>query len=183
MAEDDLKRFLHKIDQLNALARSLETDDERRRLLAACSDHNAVVRLAAEWGYSIGRRWGEQPASATDANNLLTSTTVLAGEEVEQLLCSGPGWRLVRIHSNGASSPEAFWYEQDEHEWLTILKGSARLRLADPDVWVDLSVGDQLTLSSGRRHRVERTDLDPGTIWLALYWTDGSDAPPVASLV
>ena len=183
MAEEDLKRFLYKVEQLNALVSSLEADDERRCLLAACSDHNAVVTLAAEWGYSIGRRWGEEPASATGANNLLTSTTVLAGEEVEQLLCSGPGWRLVRIHSNGASSPEAFWYEQDENEWLTILKGSARLRLADPDVWVDLSVGDQLTLSSGRRHRVERTDSDPGTIWLALYWTDGSDVPPVASLV
>lgn len=183
MAEEDLKRFLHKVEQLNALVRSLEGDDERRRLLAACSDHNAVVTLAAEWGFSIGRRWGEQPAKATNANNLLGSSSLLAGEEIEQLLCSGPGWRLVRIHSNGACSPDEFWYEQDEHEWLTILKGSARLQLTDPDLWVDLSVGDQLTLPSGRRHRVERTDPDPGTIWLALYWKDGSDVPPVASLV
>ena len=183
MAEDDLNRFLHKVEQLNALVSSLETHDERRRLLAACSDHNAVVTLASEWGYSIGRRWGEQPSGPTDSNNLLRSTAALAGEEVEQLLCSGQGWRLVRIHSNGASSPEGFWYEQEEHEWLTILKGSARLHLTDPDAWVDLSVGDQLTLPSGRRHRVERTDPDPGTIWLALYWKDGSDVPPVASLV
>ena len=43
MAEEDLKRFLHKVEQLNALVSSLEGDDERRRLLAACSDHNAVA--------------------------------------------------------------------------------------------------------------------------------------------
>ena len=56
----------------------------------------------------------------------------------------------------------------DENEWLTILKGSARLRLADPDVWVDLSVGDQLTLSSGRRHRL-RGLIRTGTIgWLSI---------------
>lgn len=183
MAEDDLQRFLHKVQQLNALVSSLEGDPDRRALLAACSDHNAVVKLASEWGYNIGRRWGEHPVSLADPNNLLSPTTAAAGEEVEELIVSGPGWRLVRIHSNAASSPVGFWYQQNEHEWLTILRGSARLRLADPELCLDLSVGDQVTLPSGRRHRVERTDPDLGTIWLALYWTEGSVVPPVASLV
>ena len=59
MAEEDLQRFLLKVQQLNALVSSLDADPERRRQLAACSNHNAVVQLALSWGYSIGRRWGE----------------------------------------------------------------------------------------------------------------------------
>ena len=56
MAEEDLQRFLSKVQQLNALVSSIDADPERRRQLAACSDHNAVVQLALSWGYSIGRR-------------------------------------------------------------------------------------------------------------------------------
>ena len=86
-------------------------------------------------------------------------------------------------NSNGASSPDGFWYRQSEHEWLTLLRGSARLRLEDPDEQVELSVGDQLTLPAGRRHRVERTDADPGTVWLALYWNAHPDGHPVPPIV
>ena len=91
MAEEDLKRFLHKVEQLNALVSSLEADDERRRLLAACSDHNAVVTLAAEWGYRIGRRWGEEPASATEANNLLSQPRCWPGRRLSSCFVQAQG--------------------------------------------------------------------------------------------
>ena len=170
MAEEDLQRFLSKVQQLNALVSSIDADPERRRQLAACSDHNAVVQLALSWGYSIGRRWGEPTAAAPSHSNLLVPAAAASGHEIEEVLCSGNDWRLMKINSNGSCSPDGFWYDQIEHEWITLLKGSAVMRLEDPEEWVELSVGDQLTLPAGRRHRVERTDSDPGTVWLALYW-------------
>ena len=183
MAEEDLTRFLLKVQQLNALVNSLDADPERRRQLAECSDHNAVVQLARLWGYSIGRRWGEPSVEAPGLSNLLTEAPAASGHEIEEELCSGKEWRLMRISSNGSRSPEGFWYQQKEHEWLTLLKGSAIIRLADPEGWVELSVGDQLMLPAGRRHRVERTDADPGTVWLALYWNESQGEHPVQPIV
>ena len=53
MSERDLQRFLDKVSQLQSLVQSLEADDQRRRALADCSDHNAVVALAQSWGFEI----------------------------------------------------------------------------------------------------------------------------------
>ncbi|QNI55641.1 nif11-like leader peptide and RmlC-like bi-domain protein [Synechococcus sp. BIOS-E4-1] len=183
MAEEDLQRFLLKVQQLNALVSSLDADPERRRQLAACSDHHAVVQLAQQWGYSIGRRWGEPSVEPADLFNLLAEAPSASGQETEEELCSGKDWRLMRISSNGSCSPDGFWYQQKEQEWLTLLKGSAIVRLQDPEQWVELSVGDQLMLPAGRRHRVERTDADPGTVWLALYWNESPGDHPAQPIV
>lgn len=196
MAEADLQRFLHKVEQLNALVASLERDPARREAFAACTDHNQVVQLAELWGYEIGRRWGEAPADLPGeckgdsvvtseqsldslVDPLLRSPVPKPGGEQVRVLQQGSGWRLELIHSCEACSSTGFWYDQDEHEWLTLLRGSARLRLADPDQILDLSVGDGLYLEPHRRHRVDRTDPDPGTLWLALYWWD--EDPPLRS--
>ena len=185
MAEADLQRFLHKVEQLDALVASLETNPQRREALIACSDHNQVVRLARTWGYEIGKRWGEtvpsedpEPeaqssvslASLNGIDPLLRSAVPPDGTERVRQLQSGPGWHLDLIHSCAASSADGYWYDQDEHEWLTLLRGSARLALQSPEQTIDLSVGDGLYLAPHRRHRVERTDPEPGTLWLALYW-------------
>lgn len=173
MAESDLQRFLHKVQQLNAMVSSLEREPGRRADLAACHDHNQVVKLARSWGYEIGRRWGESPEmTATRPGNLLAEPLPASGEESVRDLQSGPGWRMQLIQSCAAASAEGFWYEQEEHEWLVLLRGSARLALERPAELLDLSVGDALYLAPHRRHRVERTDPDPGTLWLVLFWRD-----------
>ncbi len=199
MAEADLQCFLHKVEQLNALVESLETEPGRRDDLVACSDHNQVVQLARAWGYEIGRRWGERLPSNVHApestsigmqawpeaiDPLFRSAVPPEGtERVRQLQC-GSGWHLDLIHSCDASSEEGFWYDQQEHEWLTLLRGSARLVLQSPEQTIDLSVGDGLYLEPHRRHRVERTDPDPGTLWLALYWeTSGDDDRPTPARI
>ena len=46
MTEQDLSRFLHKVDQLQQLVQSLEDDEQRRQSLAACTNHNQVVALS-----------------------------------------------------------------------------------------------------------------------------------------
>jgi cupin 2 domain-containing protein len=86
-----------------------------------------------------------------------------------------PRWRLERIHSNQARSPDGFWYDQADHEWVLLLQGSALLELEGEPQPTALSRGDQLLIPAPRRHRLLATDPDPGTIWLALFWPASGD--------
>ena len=173
MAEAQLLQFLEKVSQLNAFVALTEADPNLRQQLQDCSHHNEVVALAARHGFEIGRRWGEEPSGTrpSDQTNLLSSPCPEQGSERTEAIASGNGWRLERIHSCLASSPEGFWYDQPELEWVLVLRGSARLQFADEPQVRDLCVGDSLLITPHRRHRVVATDPDPGTLWLALFWT------------
>lgn len=170
MAEQDLIRFLDKITQLQALVDLIERNPSQREELARCADHNAVVHLAKSWGFDIGRRWGESDPVTSLMDNLLREDCPPFGTESSRLIASGDAWKLVLIASNGFSTPGNSWIEQTDHEWVLLLRGSARLILREPELSVDLSPGDHLTISPHRPHRVDRTDCDPGTLWLALHW-------------
>lgn len=175
MAEADLQRFLSKVAQLNAFVALSEANPELRRELAACSHHNAVVELARRHGFEIGRRWGEPegaaPSPAT-SGNLLASSCPAPGQELTTVLQRGEGWRLERIHSCQASSPEGFWYDQAEHEWVSLIQGSALLQFEDEPAPRSLSRGDALLIEPHRRHRLVATDPAPGSVWLALFWRE-----------
>ena len=176
MAEAQLQQFLEKVRQLNAFVALSESQPALRDALRACDQHHEVVALAAQLGFEIGRRWGDSQAAPaqprerpSDQINLFSSLCPAAGEERVDRLIEGPGWRLERIHSCLASSPEGFWYDQTETEWVLVLRGSAQLRFEDEQHSRDLCVGDSLLIAPHRRHRVVTTDPDPGTLWLALF--------------
>ncbi len=59
MAEQDLEKFIEKVETLVKMVESLESLPERREALTACNNHDEVVELARTWGYEIGRRWGD----------------------------------------------------------------------------------------------------------------------------
>ncbi|WP_269623244.1 Nif11 family protein [Prochlorococcus marinus] len=61
MSEDELSKFIGKVNQLNDLIASLDTFPERRKEIASCDNHEQVVSLAKTWGFDIGRRWGDKP--------------------------------------------------------------------------------------------------------------------------
>ena len=179
MAEAQLQQFLHKIQQLNAFVALSEADPSLRNALRDCSNHHEVVNLAASLGFSIGRRWGEAEASGqrptpADQPNMLSGAVPEPGTELHAVLLQGDHWRLERIHSCQASSPDGFWYDQADTEWVLLLQGSARLQFADEAEPRDLSRGDSLLISPRRRHRLVATDPAPGTIWLALFWWDAT---------
>ncbi|MGL6134609.1 MAG: Nif11 domain/cupin domain-containing protein [Prochlorococcaceae cyanobacterium] len=176
MAEAQLQQFLEKVRQLNAFVALSEADPAVREALRHCSHHQAVVTLARQHGFEIGRRWGETAAAPAAAHNLLAGPCPAPGEERTTVLARGEGWRLERIHSCSASSPSGFWYDQSEHEWLTLLQGNARLGFApaspgDPGEELELCRGDALLIPAHRRHRLVATDGEPGCVWLALFWT------------
>lgn len=101
--------------------------------------------------------------------NLLTSESSARGTEVTQTLVTGKGVRLERIVSHGQASPNGFWYDQAEAEWVTVLTGRARIRIADRASAITLGPGDTLLIPAHCRHRVEWTDPGQPTIWLALF--------------
>jgi cupin 2 domain-containing protein len=178
MAEAQLQQFLKKVQQLNAFVALSEAQPQLRQALQNCSQHHEVVALAAQHGFEIGRRWGDNPEPKAspadhpaDQLNLLSSSCPEAGHERVDVLASAAGWRLERIHSCLSSSPPERWYDQEEWEWVVVLRGSAELQFEDEAQPRDLCVGDSLLMAPHRRHRVVRTDPAPGTLWLALFWS------------
>jgi len=182
MAEEDLVQFLHKVGELNAFVALIEAQPDLRRALRDCAHHHEVVALARRHGFEIGRRWGDHQPLSTGPDHLAAGPCPAEGTEISSTLIETAQFRLVRIHSCRASSPEGFWYDQREHEWLTLIQGSARLQFEADSHAIELNRGDTLWITPGRRHRLVDSDPAPGTIWLALFWQDyraeaGESAP------
>jgi cupin 2 domain-containing protein len=96
--------------------------------------------------------------------------TNLPAEEILPLLSSGPV-RIERILSSGQSSPPGFWYDQEEHEWVLVLRGRGLVEYADGRT-VALAPGDHLHIPPGVRHRVAQTSREEPTLWLAVFWRE-----------
>ncbi len=77
--------------------------------------------------------------------------------------------RVERIVSRGHSSPPGFWYDQTDNEWVILLSGSARLLFQGERDPISLGPGDYLDIPAHKRHRVEWTDPDQDTVWLAVF--------------
>ena len=91
-------------------------------------------------------------------------------EEFIETIMQSPDLRIERILSKGHSSPPDFWYDQDENEFIPLLKGSAGLSIEGLNQEVVLNSGDYLNIESPVRHRVEWTLEGVETVWLAIYY-------------
>jgi cupin 2 domain-containing protein len=76
--------------------------------------------------------------------------------------------RIERIVSHGHASSEGFWYDQDRHEWVVLLKGAARIRFEDGVI--EMMPGSFIHIPAHRKHRVEWTTPDEPTVWLAVHY-------------
>ena len=93
----------------------------------------------------------------------------LPQEVVENLLQTG-SFRLERIISTGQATPAGQWYDQDAPEWVILLSGGAGLRFESEAQVRTLAPGDYVLIPAHCRHRVEWTDPDRATVWLALHF-------------
>lgn len=100
--------------------------------------------------------------------NLFTNLPSHLPDELFTTLLNATNVRIERIVSHGHSSPEGFWYDQDQHEWVVVLKGSARLQFEDG--MVEMKPGDFVNIPAHKKHRVEWTMPDEATIWLAVFY-------------
>lgn len=78
--------------------------------------------------------------------------------------------KIERIVSNGQCSPIDFWYEQEENEFVLLLKGEAILEFENKEVI--LKEGDFINIPSKQKHRVKYTSKEAPTIWLAVFYKD-----------
>jgi len=101
-------------------------------------------------------------------SNLFVGIPTSLPEEILTTLLEAEGLRIERIVSHGQASPEEFWYDQPQDEWVILLQGAGRLKFEDETV--ELRPGDYLNIPARRRHRVEWTTPDEPTIWLAVHY-------------
>jgi cupin 2 domain-containing protein len=106
----------------------------------------------------------------TAATNLFADLPRHLPEEMVTTLLDAANVRIERIVFHGHASPSGFWFDQDQHEWVVVLKGAARLRFEDETV--EMKPGDFMNIPAHRKHRVEWTTPDEPTIWLAVFWND-----------
>jgi len=91
-------------------------------------------------------------------------------DELIEAILQAPGLRIERIVSHGQSSPDGFWYDQEDNEWVIVLRGNAGLRFEGREDILALKPGDHIRIDRHRRHRVEWTDPDQETVWLAVHY-------------
>jgi cupin 2 domain-containing protein len=105
------------------------------------------------------------------AGNLFADVSAAStDEEAFSEIFARPGLKIERIISQGQASPPEFWYDQVWNEWVIVLKGSAKLQFEDePATWA-LGVGDYVFIPARKRHRVEWTEPQQPTVWLAVHF-------------
>lgn len=90
-------------------------------------------------------------------------------QEIFETLIESKNVKVEKIISRGQSSPKEFWYDQDVNEWVLLLKGQAKL-LFENDEMIELLPGDYINIPPNKKHRVEWTDPEDETIWLAVFY-------------
>lgn len=99
--------------------------------------------------------------------NIFANVDLNSGEETFEDLLSDKNCRIERIVSTGQSSPEGFWYNQDEDEWVILLSGGAVLSFEAKGEHIELYPGDYLHIPAHAKHRVEKTESP--SVWLAVF--------------
>jgi cupin 2 domain-containing protein len=108
----------------------------------------------------------------TEPPNLLGDIPDELPQELVQTLVTTKSFRIERIVSLRHTSPPGFWYDQDTHEWVLLIQGSARLRIEGEEELLEMKPGSYVNLPAHKRHRVEWTDPTKPTIWLAIHYGD-----------
>jgi cupin 2 domain-containing protein len=76
-------------------------------------------------------------------------------KEIFEEIVSSKSCRIQRIISEGQSTPDGQWYDQDQDEWVILLQGSAGLLFEGSDNLINLQPGDYLHIPANAKHRVE----------------------------
>lgn len=103
-------------------------------------------------------------------SNLLKPLPQNLANEVFETLLKSHSTEIERIVSKGHISPPSGWHQQDRHEWVILLQGSACIRYASGEVY-ELGLGSYLNIPAHTQHQVTFTAADTETVWLAIHYT------------
>src|SRR4029077_19627795 len=79
------------------------------------------------------------PSHDSQSHNMATIQNIFSNipsnlpDELFETLVKSDNVHIERIVSNGHASPEGFWYDQDQQEFVILLRGAARLRFEGDD--------------------------------------------------
>ena len=102
--------------------------------------------------------------------NLFSEIPDSVPEEIFETLLQTGHFKIERIISSGHATPPGEWYDQDTNEWVILLSGGAGLIFEGEGAACILKPGDYIHIPAHRRHRVEWTDPNQETVWLALHY-------------
>lgn len=104
--------------------------------------------------------------------SVFTSIPANLPQELFDDLVTSKNVRIERIVSRGHVTEEGEWYDQDEHEWVMVVKGMGRILFEADMREVELKEGDHINIPAHQRHRVSWTEPDTETIWLAVFYRE-----------
>ncbi len=104
--------------------------------------------------------------------NLFAELPTRLSDELVDILAEGKHVRIERIVSTGQASPTGFWYDQEQAEWVVVLKGEAKLLFAGDEVPHHMKPGDHVTIPAHKKHRVQSTSSEQQTVWLAVFFDE-----------
>ncbi len=104
-------------------------------------------------------------------NNIFAELPNNLEQEVFETLISSEVVKVERIISKGHTTGTGQWYDQDLSEWVMVLKGAAKLVFEGGEP-VHLIEGSYINIPAHQKHRVEWTDPNQETIWLAIHYSE-----------
>ena len=105
-----------------------------------------------------------------DKKNILADIPAQLPQELFTSLFQNEQLHIERIVSRGHANAKDEWYDQSHDEWLIILQGKAILEIAEQAEFKKLQAGDYLLIPAHCRHRVDWTEPNSDTIWLAVHF-------------
>jgi len=102
-------------------------------------------------------------------DNIYAAIPKLLPEEQFVTLLKQPYAHIERIVSKGHSTPTGQWYDQAWDEWVLVLQGQATIQYQQSGTSISMKTGDYLLIPAHTRHRVEWTDTEVNTVWLAIH--------------
>lgn len=99
--------------------------------------------------------------------NIFKNIPASMHSEITEILALKGSVRFERIVSTGQVSPEGFFYDQDEDEFVIVVKGKSVMSFSNGSK-ITLNEGDYFNIPKGLKHRVDFTE-NP-TVWLAVFY-------------
>ena len=102
-------------------------------------------------------------------DNIFANIAKSLPEELFETLVKNQHVHIERIVSFGHKTAEDEWYDQQKSEWVMLLKGAAKIKFENSSV-TELKPGDYINIPAHKKHRVDWTDENNETVWLAVFY-------------
>ena len=102
-----------------------------------------------------------------DIINLLDSIPVSSQKEIFETLIKNDTIKIERIVSYGQITPQNYWYNQTQNEFVLIVSGAAKIKYDNGTIY-HLKENDLLNIPAFQKHQVIYTN-NP-TVWLAIFY-------------